>query len=1044
MKNILSLRSFARFTLCALLGSIFAIGVAFGQENSGSVQGVVKDTTGAAIPGAKVTLSGPALVRSLEATSDKEGAYIFPKVPAGTYTVTVNQTGFKTVKNEDVNVILGQAAKVDVALSAGGVSESVTVTANSEAIDVTSSKAATNITEKFIENSPKGRNFHTLLIVAPGVRAEPKSGNAGVGGFQINGASGSENTFVLDGIDVSDIRRGALRNNDSIPFEFLREVQVKTAGFEAEYTGTMGGVVNVVSKAGSNEFHGEGWLQFNTDRLNSRPRGAWQRTAADPTVNEFFRQREDEYRTLFPGYTLGGPILKDRLNFFTGYSGELERRVRTLPFASGTQRYTQRTLRHYGVARLDYAPTQKLQVNTSYYWNPVKQTGIFPASLDPRVTPPSNDLSIGGGYTPASNYTVSTVYTVSPRLILEARYGYKYLNDKNNPYGKSPLPWLRWNASTALGQNGALPSIVDQGKLSQALYDTIPGQFRQSNGFQNVTDTFTTSRDITTRHNLYLNANYITRIFGQSHSFKGGYALNRLSNDVFDNYPNGRFEIFWGEVISRGSVQGVRGDYGYYIWRDGVRHNAKVNSRNHGFYVQDSWQMLKNVTLNLGVRLENEYLPPYAAVVNGKKIPNPISFGWGDKIAPLLGGAWDIASNGKWKLSASYGQYFDLMKYELARGSFGGDYWHDHYYRLNDPNVSKLSLATPSALAGGTPEVLDVDNRTIPINAQGQLDGIDPAIKPMSSRQYAVALEHEFKTGLIASVRYTRSRLVRGIEDIGVLDAQENEVYTIGNPGFGATDAEKFTTPSGVPLVPRAVRNYDGVEFRIDGRFSEGFLRRLNYNGSYTYSRLWGNWAGLANSDEDGRSDPNVSRAFDLAPTNFNSKGQNAYGLLATDRPHTFKLFLNYEMPWGGKSGSTLFSISQIAYSGTPLSSTVSFIVPVFYNDRGDLGRTPALTQTDLLLAHTINVSERIKMKFDFNVTNLFNQASMTSVDASLNRNGTLDKKLSVTDFYKGGWDATKLINPVSGEAPARNINYGFPTRYQGIRDIRLGMRLMF
>lgn len=1043
MKNTLSLRRFARLTLSVLLGAIFAVIAAFGQENTGSVQGTVKDTSGGAIAGAKVTLSGPALVRSLDATSDKEGNYIFPKVPAGIYTITVNTTGFKTVKNEDVNVVLGQAARVDVALSVGAVTESVTVTASSESIDVTSSKAATNITEKFIETAPKGRNFHTLLIVAPGVRAEPKSGNFGVSGFQINGASGSENTFVVDGVDVSDIRRGALRNNDSIPFEFLREVQVKTAGFEAEYTGTMGGVVNVVSKGGSNEFHGEGWLQFNSAGLNSSPRGFWQRTAADVTRNEFFRQKEDEYRTLFPGFTLGGPIIKERLNFFTGYSGELDRRERTIPFIAGTRTTTQRVFRHYGVARLDYAPIQKLQVNTSYFWNPVKVVGGL-TGVDPRVAPPSNDLSVLGGYTPASNYTASAVYSVNSRLILEARYGYKYLNDKGGSYGKSPLPWLRWNASSAPGQDGLPPVIVRDGKLSQALYDTIPTQLRQVSGFANVTDTFTIIRDITTRHNIYLNATYLTNIFGQRHSFKGGYALNRLANDVFDNYTNGRFEIFWGEVISRGSVQGVRGDYGHYVWRDGVRHNAKVNSRNHGFYVQDSWQARKNVTLNLGVRFENEFLPPYTAVVNGAKVPNPISFGWGDKIAPLLGGAWDIKGDGKWKLSGSFGRYFDLMKYELARGAFGGDFWHDHYFRLNDPDLGKLSLANPSALAGGTPEVLDVDNRTIPINAQGQLDGIDPAIKPMSSVQFAVALEHEFKTGLVASVRYTRSRLLYGIEDIGVLDENENEVYTIGNPGYGATAYDTYTTPSGVPLVPKAERNYDGVEFRIDGRFSEGYLRRLNYSGSYTYSRLYGNWGGLANSDENGRSDPNVSRAFDLAPANFNSKGENVYGLLATDRPHTFKLFLNYEMPWGGKSGSTLLSVNQIAYSGTPLSSTAGFIVPVFFNGRGDLGRTPALTQTDLLLGHTINLSERVKMKFDVNVTNLFNQAAMNNVDPSLTRSGSLDGKLSVADFYKGGWDANQLVNPVDGAAPARNINYGFPTGYQGIREIRLGMRLQF
>ena len=264
----------------------------FAQENTGAVQGTVKDTAGASIPGAKVTLSGSNLVRTLEATSDKEGNYNFPKVPSGIYTVTVTQAGFKTVKNEDVNVVLGQAARVDVSLAAGAVTESVTISASSEIIDVTSSKAATNIVPEFIDKTPKGRQFHSLLVVAPGVRPEPKSGSFGVGGFQINGASGSENTFVVDGVNVSDLRRGALRSNDSLPFEFVQEVQVKTAGFEAEYSGTLGGVVNVVSRSGSNEFHGDAWLQMNGAALNSRGRGTWRRTTADPTKNEFFRDRK--------------------------------------------------------------------------------------------------------------------------------------------------------------------------------------------------------------------------------------------------------------------------------------------------------------------------------------------------------------------------------------------------------------------------------------------------------------------------------------------------------------------------------------------------------------------------------------------------------------------------------------------------------------------------------------------------------------------------------------------------------------------------------
>ncbi len=1028
--------AFALLFCVAMLGA-----VALAQENTGSIQGAVKDSSGAVVPGAKVSLSGPALVRSLDATTDSQGGYIFPKVPAGTYTVTVAQTNFKTVKNEEVKVVLGFASNVDVVLTAGNISEAVTITAGGDTIDVTSSKAATNITQEIVDKTPKGRQFHSLLVIAPGVRPEPKSGNFGVGGFQINGASGSENTFVVDGVDVSDVRRGALRSNDSLPFEFVKEVQVKTAGFEAEYTGTMGGVVNVVSRSGSNEFHGDTWLQMNGAALNSRGRGFWRRTTADVTKNEFFRAKEDEYRTFYPGFTFSGPIIKERLNFFTGYTADLNRTERTVAFAAGTRTTTQRFVSHRGVARVDYAPTQKLQINTSFFWNPVKQIGALTGN-DPSVAAPATDFSTRGGYVPASNYTASAVYTVTPKLILEARYGYKYLNDKNGNYGLAAAPWYIWNASTAPGVGTAAPSIVSTGKLTQAQYDSIPVAYRQANGFQNVASTFGIQRDITTRHNVYLNAIHLTNWFGQRHSFKGGFALNRLNNDVFDNYTQGRFEIVWGEAISRGTIQNVRGNYGYYIWRDGVRHNAQVSSRNQGYYVQDSWQVLKNVTINAGVRFENEFLPPYTKEVAGNKVPNPISFGWGDKISPLIGGAWDVRGDGKWKISASYGQYYDLMKYELARGSFGGDYWHDHYYRLNDPDLSKLSLANPSALAGGTPRVLEVDNRTVPINAQGQLDGIDPDIKPMSSRQYSLALDHEIRPGMVFNVRYTRSRLVRGIEDIGVLDANSNEVYTIGNPGFGATDAKKFTTPSGVPLTPEAVRNYDGVEFRLDGRFSEGVLRRVNYNASYTYSRLYGNWGGLANSDENGRSDPNVSRAFDLSVGNFDSKGQNVYGLLATDRPHTFKLFLNYAQPWGGKSGETLFSINQIAYSGTPLTSTVGFIVPVFFAGRGDLGRTPALTQTDFLISHTINLGERVKMKFDANITNLFNQAAVTNTDQGFSRSGSIN--LTDAAFYKGGWDVNTLVNPVTGAVPAKNINYQFANGYQGIRDVRLGMRLVF
>lgn len=1033
------LRIFASFMVLAAMvmgpfGSAFA---AFAQENSGSIQGVVKDQTGAVISGAKVTASSPALVRSLDATTDSSGAYLFPRAPVGMYSVSVTRQGFKTVKTEGIVVQLGNTNTVDFDLPAGQVSESVTVTAGGETIDVTSSKTATNITEKIMDNTPKGRTFNTILAYAPGVVFSTLSGSSGggatgtsgnnpaggVGGYSVNGASGSENAFVIDGVDVSNVRNAALGRESAIPFEFVSEIQVQSGGFEAAYGGATGGVINVITKSGTNDYHGEGALMVSGSQLNSRPRGFWQRLASNQSVPEFFRQKEDEYRNFYPIFQLGGPLIKDRLHFFTSYAPDMGRTERTIPFTAGTRTTTQRVLRHYGIARVDYAPTQKIQINSSFIWTPIRVQGGL-TGVDPRVAVPASDFSIQGGYTPASAYTASFNYTPTSKLILSARYGYKYLNDKGQNYGIPSAARYVYAAPTS-------QSTVANGFLA------VPSQFAGVTNFANVSSTFQVIKDITTRHNVYLDGSYIARIFGQQHTFKAGYSINRIANTVVDDFINGNFNIFWGTRLTRGSINNVAGSYGYYVWTDGVKHNAGASSSNQGLYVQDAWQIHSRVTINAGVRFEDEFLPPFTKEVAGHKVPNPIYFGWGDKIAPRIGGAWDVKGNGSWKISASFGYFYDVMKYELARSSFGGDYWHDHYYLLNSPDVTQLNKANPGALGA---QIIDVDNRTIPINAAGYLDGIDPAIKPMLSREFIVASEHRFKENIVASVRYTKKHLVRGIEDIGVLDAEENEVYTIGNPGFGQTDSKLFTAPNGQPLTPKAKREYDGVEFRFDHQIREGALKHLNYFASYTWSRLYGNWAGLANSDEAGRSQPNVSRAFDLTQGNFDSKGMNVFGRLATDRPHQFKIFANYEFKT--RAGTTDLSIGQVAFSGTPLTSTVSYIVPVFFNGRGDLGRSPVYTQTDAYVAHTFRLSERVTAKIDANAINLLNQAAVTNVVAAINRNGNL--VITVPQFFQG-FDVNSLLFPAnSTSTPARNPVYGLPNQYQQIRDIRLGFHVTF
>ncbi|HKQ75524.1 MAG TPA: TonB-dependent receptor [Blastocatellia bacterium] len=1055
MKTTLTLKSFARLTLSALLLTTFALTAAFGQENTGAIRGTIKDSSGAAIPGAKITASSPALVRSIDVTSDKEGGYRFPKLPAGVYSITVTQTGFKTSKNEDITLLLGSELTLDVALSAGAVSESVTISASAEAIDVTSSKSATNITEKFIDNTPKGRTFNSLLQAAPGVIFDPRAGSVGptatgtsgnspgggVGGYSVNGASGSENQFILDGVEVSNIRNAALGRESAIPFEFVREVQVKSGGFEAEYGGAVGAVVNVVTKSGANQFHGEGALMFTSAAFNSAGRGNWRSNVTAVTQPQFFRAKEDEYRTLYPGFSLGGPILKDRLHFFSAYFPEFNRTERSIAYPNGAETTTSRVLRHYAINRLDYAPTQKIQINTSYIWTPIRVSGLLKGN-DPQVAKVTNDTSVLGGFTPAQAYTASFIYTLTPSLIVSARYGYKYTNDKGNTYGLPTGAYLTYARATSLQTN-----------------PPVPANLAGAQGFTNISNPFTVVKDVIDRHNVYLDGTYIKRIAGQQHTIKGGYALNRISNVVVDDYPNGRFDIYWGEQFTRGSITNRRGPFGYYIWEDGVRHNNGANSRNQGFYFQDQWQIHHRVTLNAGLRVENESLPPFTKVAaNGARIPDPIRFGWGDKLAPRFGGAWDVLGDAKWKISASYGHFYDTMKYELARTSFGGDYWVSNVFTLDDP--TKLSQVNKSSPGAAGTAITKYDNRTVPVNAQGELDGIDPDIHATFSRAFSVSSEHQLRGNMVASVRYTRNRLNYPIEDIGIFDAEENEIYVIGNPGFGLRSTSistlsgiKLNLKSGQSLFPKAIRNYDGVEFRLDGRLSkDGLFRGLSYNMSYTYSRLYGNYPGLSSSDENGRSQPNVSRSFDLPYGNFDSKGNNVFGLLNTDRPHAFKLFGAYPVSW--KGGETTFSLAQLAFSGTPRSTELAVVVPVFINGRNDLGRTPAFTQTDMMVAHSFKLGEGKSLKLDMNVINLFNQAAPVRYQVRINRAGNLSvgppgSGAVLTDQqFVSGFDPSLYIKdpttPVSATSLPRSPFYNLPIEFQGIREIRFGVHFLF
>ncbi|MEO8074458.1 MAG: carboxypeptidase regulatory-like domain-containing protein, partial [Acidobacteriota bacterium] len=211
--------------------------MAFGQGTTGSIEGYVKDNNDAIIPNAvvKVESNGSTTGYNRTVTADAGGYIRIPSIPPGTYQVMVSAPNFAD-RTSTVTVVVDKATTITTILDVAGSVANVEVQANNEAqIDPTSTKIDTNITKQVIDALPKGTNFTSLLKAAPNVRPEALSG-----GFQIDGASGSENVFVIDGQEVTNFRTGTLDGNNNVPFELVQEVQIKSTGFGAEYGGATG------------------------------------------------------------------------------------------------------------------------------------------------------------------------------------------------------------------------------------------------------------------------------------------------------------------------------------------------------------------------------------------------------------------------------------------------------------------------------------------------------------------------------------------------------------------------------------------------------------------------------------------------------------------------------------------------------------------------------------------------------------------------------------------------------------------------------------
>jgi outer membrane receptor protein involved in Fe transport len=987
-------------TLLALAMSLTSLAA---QGTTGQLAGRLADAQGLPVPGATVTVTGPQGAKTV--TTGADGRFNVPFLTPGVYSIKAELQGFKGVEQKDITVSLSGTAEVSLKMEVGGVTEVVQVTGTVRAVDTTTTTIGSVINTDDLKPIPVGRTFSSTLYLTPGVSS---SGTLGTANPSISGGTGLENQYVVDGTNVTNTGYGGLGSysitfgslGNATPYDFIKEIQVKTGGYGAEYGQATGGVVNVITKSGTNQFRGSAFGYSQPTGMEN----AWkQYQAVNGSVNTSGTRASDA------GIEGGGPVVQNHLFFFGAIDPGWQSRTFTappgFPLASlGEVSRDRRTVSYAAKATVQLNSANR--IDTSFFGDPSHgNTGPQRTSSLLRTdTSGFSTLDYGG-----HQQTVKYDGVMSSHWLLEGSFA----RSRNTI---SELPSVdTWQVT----DTRVVPNIVSGGI----------GSYEKGN--------------ISLSKQWSLKS---TNIIG-SHQIKYGVQYDDVTYSQLNQRTGPTFTAADGRQTATGASIQIIPDVTlgqiYRVTRANFNVSRDIPQTYSNFFGQDSWAIGNRLTVNAGVRYEQEKMS--GTIIKDFELKN----NW----AARLGAAYDLTGDGKTKVYGNYGRFYARIPLDLAARALSADdsFTRGDYYdaNLTRPIPAGTPTQTPAQLASST------STTTHFILAGVGADTIDPNAKLSYTNEYVFGLEREVMRNTTFGARFIYRNMPRILEDVANCPMAAYDLAATSTV-CGSVDYILTNPSSATPVNAAAIAinpAFAAVKFDDPVHVYKALELTLNRRGvnwsamaSYRYSQLRGNFEGFYR-DDNGQSDPGISSLYDF-PTNdptYTSIGTKQFGypgdirflgdpngILPLDRPHQIRLNGNYVFMNALNVGINLNLSSGKPL--TPMAANPNYDtegeIPVAARGTGIqtvdgfMTRSPFESQVDLQAAYAIKVGATRKVTFVADIFNLFNEQRTLSYDQNT--------QLSYPN-----------PNPDFGN-PVNSILSGTPPQFQAPRNVRVGVRFEF